>query len=83
MLSGKQRSRERGGAPSGGPVPYIAQWSSERTPPHEVVMRRGQIAYADERPYDRDSDGVLWNRTPSTPGRGRPERSTRSGSGRP
>ncbi|MFD5029379.1 hypothetical protein ACFWM0_02950 [Streptomyces sp. NPDC058405] len=38
-----------------------------------MVVRRGRLAFADERPYDRDSNGVLWTRTPSQPGKGRPE----------
>ncbi|MFD4571733.1 hypothetical protein ACFWNK_10910 [Streptomyces sp. NPDC058417] len=37
-----------------------------------VVFRRDRrgIAYADERSFDRDAHGVLWERTPSQPGRG-------------
>ncbi|WP_328916742.1 MULTISPECIES: hypothetical protein [unclassified Streptomyces] len=56
-------------------VPYIAQWSGEVRPgPRVVARRRGAgIGYADEKPYDRDSDSVLWARVPSMPGRGRPE----------
>ena len=54
-------------------VPYITQWTGERGPRPQVVMRRGRIAFADERPYDRDSDGVLWSRSPSQPGKGKPE----------
>ncbi|MFD7893462.1 hypothetical protein [Streptomyces sp. NPDC059743] len=38
-----------------------------------VVARGRGIGYADERPYDRDTDGVLWTRVPSLPGKGRPE----------
>ncbi|MFE3096292.1 hypothetical protein ACFXG1_21015 [Streptomyces sp. NPDC059248] len=38
-----------------------------------VVTRGAGIGYADETPYDRDADGVLWTRVPSSPGRGRPE----------
>ncbi len=40
-----------------------------------VVLRRDGkgIRYADERAFDRDEHGVLWVRTPSQPGRGRPE----------
>ncbi|WP_205625597.1 hypothetical protein [Actinomadura atramentaria] len=56
-----------------GPVPYIAAWSSETTPPYRLVVRGNRIAYADENPLDRDRDGVLWVRTGNSPGRGRPE----------
>ncbi|CCB76528.1 conserved protein of unknown function [Streptantibioticus cattleyicolor NRRL 8057 = DSM 46488] len=38
-----------------------------------VISRGDRIGYADEHPYDRDADGVLWTRVPSSPGRGRPE----------
>ncbi|UGQ12512.1 hypothetical protein LO772_02530 [Yinghuangia sp. ASG 101] len=54
-------------------VPYIASWSAETTTQPEVVMRRGRLAYRDERPWDRDSTGILWRRMPSRPGRGRPQ----------
>ncbi|MCH6161633.1 hypothetical protein [Streptomyces marispadix] len=55
-------------------VPYITQWSGEEVAPRpKMVMRRGRIAFADERPYDRDSRGVLWARTPCQPGKGRPQ----------
>ncbi|OEV11444.1 hypothetical protein AN218_13015 [Streptomyces nanshensis] len=54
-------------------VPYITQWSGERAPKSELVIRRGRLAFADERPYDRDSNGVLWSRVPSQPGKGKPE----------
>jgi hypothetical protein len=55
-------------------VPYITQWSGEeQTPRPKMVMRRGRIAFADERPCDRDSRGILWARTPSRPGKGRPQ----------
>ncbi|MFJ1599461.1 hypothetical protein [Streptomyces sp. NPDC088261] len=39
-----------------------------------VVFRRDRrgIAYADERSFDRDVHGVLWERAPSQPGRGVP-----------
>ncbi|MGS2587697.1 hypothetical protein [Streptomyces hebeiensis] len=60
-------------APTPGPVPYIAMWSAEQAPRMRVVMKGGGIGYADERPYDRDTDGVLWTRVPSQPGKGRPE----------
>ncbi|MFE0421995.1 hypothetical protein [Streptomyces sp. NPDC058953] len=54
-------------------VPYITAWSSEQGVQPLVVTRGAGIGYADETPYDRDADGVLWTRVPSSPGRGRPE----------
>ncbi|RKN10173.1 hypothetical protein [Streptomyces radicis] len=54
-------------------VPYITQWSGERPADVRVIERRGRLAYADERSYDRDTGGVLWRRIPSTPGKGKPE----------
>lgn len=54
-------------------VPYITQWSGEEAPRPKVVERRGRIAFADERPYDRDSQGILWARAPSQPGKGKPQ----------
>lgn len=55
-------------------VPHIASWEAERVKA-ELVLKpfdRG-IGYADETPADRDQHGVLWRRTPSRVGRGRPE----------
>lgn len=65
-------SREATQRPNG--VPYVTLWSGEQNGPMPVVARRngGGIRYADERAYDRDEHGVLWARTPSQPGRGRP-----------
>ncbi|KIF78726.1 hypothetical protein QR77_10980 [Streptomyces sp. 150FB] len=37
-----------------------------------MVAKGDGIGYADERPYGRDSTGVLWTRAPSLPGKGRP-----------
>jgi hypothetical protein len=54
-------------------VPYITAWSSERTLAQPVVANGSGIGYADEIPYDRDKDGVLWTRTSCSPGKGRPE----------
>jgi hypothetical protein len=54
-------------------VPFIASWSSETAAQPEVTMRRGRLAYLNERPYDRDSNGILWRRVPSTPGKGKPQ----------
>lgn len=54
-------------------VPYITAWSSERPSAQPVVAKGSGIGYADEIPYDRDQDGVLWTRTAHSPGTGRPE----------
>lgn len=55
-------------------VPYTTSWSTEDSLPMPVVERRGYgIAYADEIVADRDTQGVLWQRTISRPGEGRPE----------
>jgi hypothetical protein len=53
-------------------VPYVTTWSAEKDLPSRLVERRG-IAYADESVIDRDRRGVLWRRTPSRLGHGRPE----------
>ncbi|MDT0265575.1 hypothetical protein RM844_04635 [Streptomyces sp. DSM 44915] len=37
------------------------------------MTRRGRLAYADERHFDRDAGGILWRRAPSTPGKGKPD----------
>jgi hypothetical protein len=54
-------------------VPYITRWSAERDLNMPVVQGRRRIAYADERPSDRDDHDVLWTRVSSLPGQGRPE----------
>lgn len=56
-------------------VPYITRWSGETDGPMPMTYRRRGtgIAYTDERSFDRDENGVLWARTPSRPGRGRPQ----------
>jgi hypothetical protein len=54
-------------------VPYVTEWSEEQEPSFVVVERRGVgVAYADESLVDRDENGVLWFRTLSRPGVGRP-----------
>ncbi|MEW1864091.1 hypothetical protein AB0399_27635 [Streptomyces sp. NPDC088194] len=65
--------RPIGTLPVAGLVPFIASWSSESAAQPEVTMRRGRLAYLKERPYDRDSNGILWRRVPSTPGKGKPQ----------
>jgi hypothetical protein len=56
-----------------GLVPYITEWSSEHYPSVPVVARgRWGIGYTRERPGDRDHRGVLWTRTTTAPGNGRP-----------
>jgi hypothetical protein len=54
-------------------VPFIASWSAETADQPEVTMRRGRLAYANERPWDRDTNGILWRRVPSMPGKGKPQ----------
>ncbi|MBM9510463.1 hypothetical protein ITX44_39060 [Streptomyces sp. KK5PA1] len=56
-------------------MPYVVRWSGEQDGAVPVVVRRDRrgIGYGDERAFDRDERGVLWSRTPSEPGRGRPE----------
>jgi hypothetical protein len=55
-------------------APYITAWSEEQDPPYLLIERpAGGIAYADESLADRDSNGVLWFRTPFQLGKGRPE----------
>ncbi|CRK60026.1 Phage protein [Alloactinosynnema sp. L-07] len=56
-------------------VPYVTTWSAEQTLVSHVVEHPSGIgiAYADEILGDRDSNGVLWHRTPSLPGQGKPE----------
>ncbi|MGV9426353.1 hypothetical protein ACWDO7_18935 [Streptomyces sp. NPDC003656] len=54
-------------------VPYITAWSSE---PLEdtliVVQEMTGVSFEDETASDRDERGVLWARSPDTPGVGRP-----------
>ncbi|MFE7456443.1 hypothetical protein [Streptomyces sp. NPDC057554] len=56
-------------------VPYVTAWDSERAGLlGDLVLRRRpqlHIAYADERPDDRDDDGVLIGRISASPGQGR------------
>lgn len=55
-------------------VPYVTTWSTEQPLPTTMIQRpRSGIAYADEILSDRDEHGVLWTRTPSRPGHGRPQ----------
>lgn len=55
-------------------VPYITSWSTERALPATVIPHSlFGIAYADETIGDRDENGVLWTRTSSRPGHGRPQ----------
>ncbi|MBR7830891.1 hypothetical protein KDK95_31595 [Actinospica sp. MGRD01-02] len=65
------------------PVPYIAAWSGEITTDADLactdlVIRTNlvtggkQVRYTDERPEDRDTNGVLWHRVPDNLGRGEP-----------
>ena len=45
------------------PVPDVVTWTGEELPPATVVMTPNGVAYADERPRDRDVDDVLWARS--------------------
>ncbi len=55
-------------------VPYITTWATERSLPAQVTAHPSGvgIAYADEGLGDRDGKDVLWMRTHSRPGHGRP-----------
>jgi hypothetical protein len=54
-------------------VPYVTAWSTERDLPMPMIEHRGfGIGYADEIATDRDTHGVLWQRTYSRPSMGRP-----------
>lgn len=55
-------------------APYITAWSSEQDLPCKLVERHGYgVGYADELLTDRDSRGVLWQRTAIHQRVGRPE----------
>lgn len=54
-------------------VPYITTWSAEETIPGVIIHApRYGIAYSNETINDRDVHGILWTRTQSSPGQGRP-----------
>lgn len=54
-------------------VPFITAWSDEESLPTQVIERPNfGIGFADETFGDRDERGILWQRRPSRPGRGRP-----------
>lgn len=74
-LDGKARPVKRPAVGGKGFVPFISSWSGEKKGPMPMVIRRGRkgIGYADERTFDRDRYGVLWERTPSEPGKGTPQ----------
>ncbi|CCB75152.1 conserved protein of unknown function [Streptantibioticus cattleyicolor NRRL 8057 = DSM 46488] len=71
-MTSRQRQSPTGTLPQPGIVPYITRWSAEQPPPTRVIAKGRRLAYADERPYDRDTSGVLWTRVPSLPGKGKP-----------
>ncbi|ARQ69862.1 hypothetical protein [Streptomyces marincola] len=57
------------------PVPHAAAWSAERTAVAGALTVRADgagLAYRDERPGDRDGQGVLWARIGQAQGQGRP-----------
>jgi hypothetical protein len=58
----------------GSVVPYVALWSEEDVLPSRVIERAGGggIDYADGSLTDHDEYGVLWARTATRPGHGRP-----------
>jgi hypothetical protein len=57
----------------GAVVPYIAAWSGEEDPSMRIVGRDlSGIGFVDETVSDRDERGVLWSRSTSQPGEGRP-----------
>lgn len=69
----RPRTRALGPAVPMDGVPFITRWSGEDDTSPLVTRRDGRgIGYADERSFDR-VDGLLWMRTPSQPGRGKPE----------
>lgn len=42
--------------------PYIARTDAELYVVRQLTVTGGRLAYADERPHDRDEQGVLWER---------------------
>lgn len=71
--SGKSPSYNPRMLGGGSVVPYIGQWSGEELLPTRVVQRAGGgIGYADETSIDRDQWGVLWVRTATRIGVGKP-----------
>lgn len=73
--TGASRRGPKSSSTTFGTIPFVARWSGEHDSPMPIVLRRGArgIAYADERSYDRDDLGILWTRTPSQPGRDKPQ----------
>ncbi|ONI81715.1 hypothetical protein ALI144C_20175 [Actinosynnema sp. ALI-1.44] len=54
-------------------VPYVTAWSAEQNVSGEVILRPGGgVGYLDESIVDRDAYGVLWVRSASCPGAGKP-----------
>jgi hypothetical protein len=55
-------------------APYITAWSAEQDLPCELIERPGYgVGYADELLTDRDSRGVLWQRSAMRQRVGRPD----------
>jgi hypothetical protein len=54
-------------------APYVTPWTKEQERPFAIIQRGPGIGYADETLGDRDSQGILWTRTPLCPREGRPE----------
>lgn len=59
----------------GAVVPWVAIWSEEVPNPDDHPLwldPRGRVRYREERPDDRDAQGVLWVRNILAPGKGVP-----------
>jgi hypothetical protein len=57
----------------GAVVPFITRWSSEHLSSAVIGNPSWGIAYEDETRWDRNAQGVLWERAPLGRGKGRPE----------
>lgn len=56
----------------GSVVPYIGTWTGEQRCALQLGWRGTRLGYNDETPFDRDSQGVLWQRHTMSIGAGRP-----------
>jgi hypothetical protein len=54
-------------------VPYVAAWSAETGEDGLVREFADRVVYLGEGVGDRDRHGILWGRTGTAPGRGRPQ----------
>jgi hypothetical protein len=57
------------------PVPHAVAWSAETVTARMLTVRCDGtgLCYRDEKPEDRDQQGVLWARVRQAPGEGRPD----------